>query len=211
MHTATIAILSSDAVGKIPNGNSYGYILGCVSSNRAWDGTLTIKEKIKPIYINPYNVTLAAITDNVIANTIKPVGGSISEVIEPFVITHQQVMLAAISDVLNSTPVTAYNDDTFTIYITFRSPVLSSDLDVNINALEITAVIGTTTSKLSIDSLELSDLNTLKINLPIGSVTGGTVSIAYSNSIGNLVDYATGEKVADFVIAFNPVLTTAEE
>lgn len=211
LHTATIAILSSDAIGKVPNGNSYGYILGCVSSNRAWDGTITIKEKIKPIYINPYNVTLAAITDNVTTNTMKPVGDSISEVIEPFAITHQQVMLANIDDILNSTPIIAYNDDTHTIYINFYNPVLSSDLDVNINALEITAVIGTTTSKLSIDSIELSDLNTLKINLPVGSITGGTVSIAYSNSIGNLVDYATGEKVADFVIAFNPVLTTGEE
>lgn len=210
LHTATIAIISSDAVGKIPNGNSYGYILGCVSANRAWDGTLTIRENIKPLVINPYNVTLATITDNVIANAITPVGGVISENIAPIVIAHQQVVLANINATIISTPISAYNDDTYIIYVKFYNPVLSSDLDVNINALEITAVIGTTTTKLSIDSLTLSDLNTLKISLPVGSVTGGTVSIAYSGSVGNLVDYATGNRVADFVIAFDPVLTAAE-
>ena len=134
-----------------------------------------------------------------------PVGDGINQIVSPFTISHQKVTLADIIDTIPSTPIKAYNNDTDTIYIDFYNPILSANISANIDAIEITAVIGTTTSKLSIDSLSLSGLTTLQLNLPTGSITGGTVSIAYTSSIGNLVDNAIGAKVADFVIAFDPI------
>lgn len=206
-HNIVIAVLSSDASGKVPKGNSYGYIIGSdLAANNAWDGTITIRQKIVNVKIKPYNLQIADITDNVILDADNPAGDSINQTIAPITIAHQKVTLTDIIDTMPNAPIKAYNNDTDTIYIDFYNPILSANISANIDAIEITAVIGTTTSKLSIDSLSLSGLTTLQLNLPTGSITGGTVSIAYTSSIGNLVDNAIGAKVADFVIAFDPIL-----
>lgn len=205
-HTIIVAVKSDTAIGKAVGGACYGYVMGSgLSENTAWNGTITIRDAIYYFVIRHQQVKLADISDNLMVDAKNPVGDGINQIVSPFTISHQKVTLADIIDTIPSTPIKAYNNDTDTIYIDFYNPILSANISANIDAIEITAVIGTTTSKLSIDSLSLSGLTTLQLNLPTGSITGGTVSIAYTSSIGNLVDNAIGAKVADFVIAFDPI------
>ena len=205
-HTITVAVKSDTAIGKAVGGACYGYVMGSgLAENTTWNGTITIRDAIDYFVIRHQQVKLADITDNVNIDVYSPINNTIIETIAPITLSHQKVTLADIIDTIPNTPIKAYNNDTDTIYIDFYNPILSADISVNIDALEITAVIGTTTSKLSIDSLSLSGLTTLQINLPTGSITGGTVSIAYTSSNGNLIDNAIGAKVADFVIAFDPI------
>lgn len=61
----------------------------------------------------------------------------------------------------------------------------------------------------ALHEIEQTQLHQLKLTFPPASVAGGTVSIAYTG--GNLCDYATGNAVEDFVIAFNPTFTVADD
>lgn len=206
-HTLSVAIKSADGAGTIAANQAMGYVIGSdLAVNNAWDGTITVREQFKGFCAKHQTVSIADITDTLIDNIKKPISINFVEDNLRWSVQHQTIAVAPITTHLPSAPVQAYNDNDTIIYLDFYNNIKSADLSANIAALEITAVIGTTTQKLTISSIEQTQLHQLKLTLPPASVAGGTVSIAYKN--GNITDYATGARVEDFVIAFNPVFTT---
>ncbi len=200
-HSLALTVRSDEAVGTVTAPSS-AYIMGSgLARNVAWDGTITIRENIAPIKILRDKVTISAITDNVTHIIAEPKHYAINEAIKPLSANRQNVCLAALTDILPAVPYKAYNDGDAVIYIDCYNSVYF-DGPPDISAISVTAVVGTTTQQISVIDVVQTQYNQVRLTVESGSITGGTVAIAYKN--GNLFDYTSGECIKDFVIAFTP-------